>query len=103
MEIREGSNTNSQRVQVNQKIPARESAAEQDILKATMLIFLALFICYMPIFIFKLYTFATKNWSFVIEHISYTCVLLNSSLNAVLLIACNKEMKKNVKEIFVAR
>ena len=103
LELRKASKAKGQGVQVKQKIPARESAPEQGILKATMLIFLALLICYTPFFFNKFYTLATNNWSFILDRISYMSVLLNSSLNAILLIACNKEMKRNIKAIFVAR
>ena len=103
MELRNASKTKSKRVQVNQKIPSRESAPEQDVLKAIMLILLALLICYMSFFVYKLHILAANNWSFVLQEIAYIFLLLNSSLNAILLIACNKEMKKNIKAIFVAR
>ena len=103
MELRKASKSKSQIVQVNQKLSSRESAPEQTVRRAAMLIFLALFICYMPIFILQVYNFATNNLSSILEFISYTCVLLNSSLNAVLLIAFNKEMKRNVKTIFFSR
>ena len=92
-----------QRLQKNKKLQTRSFTPEQDFLKAIMLIFLTLFICYIPFFIYKFYSFATSPPSDMIKDIIYNFVVLNSSLNAIILIAFNKEMKRNIKVILVER
>ena len=92
-----------QRLQMNQKLQTRSFTPEQDFLKAIMLIFLTLFICYIPFFIYKFYSFATNPPSDMIKDIIYNFVVLNSSLNAIISIAFSKEMKRNIKAIFVER
>ena len=79
---------------------ARKVTPEQDFRKATLLIFLALFVCYFPNFSHNFYFFATRDENDLFSFISRISVLLNSSLNAVILIFCSKEIQRNVKAIF---
>ena len=72
---------------------------DREFRKTTLLILLALFICYAPFFIQNIYSFAGGQ-SVVFSTICRITLLLNSSLNAVILIAYNREMKRNIKAIF---
>ena len=80
--------------------PAIDATKKGDKLLALFFILLALFICYFPNIINTFYTFATIHESYVASCISEICVLLNSSLNAIILIAFNKQMQRNIKAIF---
>ena len=84
----------------SQKSQTRKATPEQDFRKATIFIFLALFICYFPTFIQNFYAFATRGGNFIFSYISEICVLLNSSLNAIILIIFSKEIQRNIKAIF---
>ena len=101
MERKQVPKTKSQIVQANQKLLPRKAAPEQDFLKAIMLIFLSLFICYLPFFVCDFYIFFTQDREAIIETIAFIAVLFNSSLNAIILIAFSKEMRRNLKTIFV--
>ena len=93
----------SKRCTLNQQLQARKITAEQDFLKALLFIFLALFICYLPLFCYKLFVLATKERNAIMQAISYITVLLQSTLNAIILLAFNKEMLKSIKSIFIKR
>ena len=80
---------------------AQKATPEQDFRKATLFIFLALFICYFPNISYYFYEFATKDRNALFSYISQISVLLNSSLNAIILISFSKEMQRHVKAIFV--
>ena len=84
----------------SQQSQTRKATPEQDFRKATIFIFLALFICYFPAFIQNFYTFATRDGSVIFSYISEFCALLNSSSNAIILIIFSKEMQRNIKAIF---
>ena len=101
MERKQAPKTKDQKVQANQKLLPRKAAPDQGFLKAIMLIFLSLFICYLPFFVCDFYIFATRNREAIIETIALIAVLFNSSLNAIILIAFSKEMQRNLKTIFV--
>ena len=77
----------------------RQIRPDREFRKTTLLILLALFICYVPFFIESIYSFAGGH-SIVFSYISAITLLLNSSLNAVILIAYNRETKRNIKAIF---
>ena len=79
---------------------AIKATPEQEFRKAIFLIFLALLICYFPNFIHNFYSFPTKNVNSILLVTSAIAVLLNSSLNAIILITFNKEVRKKVKAIF---
>ena len=100
MKVRQVTNTKCQFAQVDQKLQTRMPSPEQDFLKAVLFIFLALFICYLPFFIYMLYMHATKRRNAILEAISLTAVLLNSSVNAIILIAFSKDMQRNIKAVF---
>ena len=87
-------------VGVCRQLRKREATPEQEFRKAIIFIFLALFICYFPIFFCKFYQFASKEKNSILSVASFTGLMLNSSLNAIILIAFNKEMKRNLKSIF---
>ena len=87
-------------VGVFRQLHKRRATPEQEFRKAIIFIFLALFICYFPIFFCKFYQFASKEKNSILSVASFTGLMLNSSLNAIILIAFNKEMKKNLKSIF---
>ena len=78
----------------------RKAIPEQDFRKATLFTFLALFICYFPN-LFHTYKFASKDRNALFSSIAQIIVLLNSSLNAIILISFSKEMRRHVKAIFV--
>ena len=84
----------------SQKSLIRKANPEQDFRKATLLIFLALFICYFPNFSYNFYAIAAKDKNALFSFISKISVLLNSSLNAIILISCSKEMQRNLRAIF---
>ena len=100
MESRQATNTEGQKVCVHHKWSLRSATPERNSLKAIMFIVLTLLICYMPYFFNKFYTFVTKDKNKIMEAASFVAVLLNSSLNAIILIAFNKEMQRNIKAIF---
>ena len=79
----------------------RKATPEQDFRKATLFIFLALSICYFPNFFHTFYTFSSKDRNALFSSIGQISVLLNSSLNAIILISFSKEMHRHVKAIFV--
>ena len=89
-------------VDVCQQSHKRRATPEQEFRKAIIFIFLALFICYIPHFFRKFYELASKEKNFILSMISYIGLMLNSSLNGIILIAFNKEMQRNIKSIFVA-
>ena len=101
MDRKQAPKTKEQKDQANQKLQLRKAAPEQDFLKAIVLIFLTLFICYLPFFVYDFYIFATKDREAIMETIALITVLLNSSLNAIILIAFSKEMQRNIKAVFV--
>ena len=96
---REQATTPNLKATFSQPSQMRKATREQEFLKATFFILLALFICYFPSIINSFYTFATKAENDVAAYISEICVLLNSSLNAIILIAFNKEMQRNIKAL----
>ena len=72
---------------------------EREFRKATWLILSVLFICYFPTFINNFYSYAGGR-NMIFKSICGITVLLNSSLNAVILIASNRELKGHIKVIF---
>ena len=85
----------------SQKLQTRMPTPEQDFLIAVLFIFIALFMCYLPFFFYMLYILIAKHGSIKIVAICITAVLLNSSLNAIILVVFNKEMKRIIKAIFI--
>ena len=77
----------------------RQLKTDREFRKTTLLILLALFICYVPYLIKTFYSLAGGH-SIVFSYISAITLLLNSSLNAIILIVCSREIKGNVKAIF---
>ena len=77
------------------------SKTEQEFRKATLLILCALSICYCPRLVHRFYVYATQDKSAAYYLLTGISVLLNSSLNAIVLIACSKEIRRHIKEIFV--
>ena len=88
-------------VQSLDEVPKRmRSKTEQEFRKATLLILFALSICYCPRFIHRFYVYATQDKYAVYYLLTGISLLLNSSLNAIVLIACSKEIQRYIKEIF---
>ena len=77
------------------------SKTEQEFRKATLLILCALSICYCPRLVHRFYAYATQDKSAAYYLLTGISVLLNSSLNAIVLITCSKEIQRHIKEIFV--
>ena len=82
------------------KMCKRKANPELEFRKATCMILLSLSVCYMPIFINNFYRPATRGQNYTFSFIAHISLILNSSLNALILIVCNKEIKKNIKAIF---
>ena len=95
--------TRRQSTDVCRKSRARIATPEQNFLKAIFFILLAVFLCYFPSIIYRIYSFAANNSNYSASVISESYVLLNSSLNAAILIAFNKELRRNIKESFGKR
>ena len=87
-------------INVCQQLQKKKATPEQEFRKAIIFIFLALFICYFPTLFCKFYEFAADDKIFILSATSAIGVLLNSSLNAIILIAFNKEMQRNIKSAF---
>ena len=85
--------------QINQKSKRIRSKTAHEFRKATLLILFSLFFCYFPRFIQRFYVFATRDRNNAHFAISNICVLLNSSLNAAILIACSKEIRKHIRAL----
>ena len=75
----------------------RRAKPEAEFLKAISLILIVLFICYIPAFSYDIYASMTGDSIEELASIFYVLVLMNSSLNSVILIACNRELKRNLK------
>ena len=85
-----------------QKLQTRRVKPENELRKATCLILLVLFICYVPTHISNFLVFATGNKHYVSKLIFRVFLLSNSSLNAIILMACSRELRSFIKAIFVA-
>ena len=92
---------NSSKIELNQKSKRRKASPEQQFRKAVLTIFLTLLMCYIPFFIHEFYFFANKRRNSIMSVTSFTGVLLNSTLNAIILIAFSKEMQRGIKAVFV--
>ena len=86
-----------QRPQIRRKKP------ENELRKATCLILLVLFICYLPTHISNFLVFTTGNKHYVSKLIFRTLLISNSSLNAIILVICSRELRSHVKAVFVSR
>ena len=102
-ETRQTTTSNKLKLGMNQKSKLRKVIPEQDFRRAIIFMFLALFICYLPYLAHKFYFFATESRNAVVSVMAAVGVLLNSSLNAIILIACNKELQRNITVIFAKR
>ena len=78
----------------------RRTTPDEEVKKATRLILLAVFVSYVPGLIVFFYYFATEAKGVALSFISQLSVLLNSSLNAIVLIVCSKNLQRNIKTIF---
>ena len=78
----------------------RQTKPEEEFRKATCLILLAVFFCYCPTLINFFHKFATRDNNAALSFISGTSLLLNSSLNAVILIVCSRDVYAKVKTLF---
>ena len=85
---------------VTQVFRGRRTTPDEEVKKATRLILLAVFMCYVPGLIIFFYYFATGAKGVALSFISQLSVLLNSSLNAVILILCSKNLQRKLKAIF---
>ena len=86
---------------VNKASRRRLNTADEDVKKVASLILLALFISYVPSIINFFYLYATGTEIAAIAFIAHISVLFNSSLNAVILIACSKDIHRKVKAVFL--
>ena len=77
----------------------RRAKPEAEFLKAICLILSSLFLCYAPVFIYDFYNRGARNPNKEISSLLYAPVIMNSSLNAVILIVCNRELKRHIKEL----
>ena len=98
-ESRQTTKSNSTKTELNPK--DRKASPEQRFRKAVLFIFLALLMCYIPFFIHEFYFFANKRRNNVMSVTSFIGVLLNSTLNAAILIAFSKEIQRGIKAVFV--
>ena len=80
----------------NRPEEGRQVKPEMEFRKTAWMILLHLFACFMPSLINNFYTL-TRTQSCTFSIIVYSSLILNSSLNAVILIVCNREIKKNIK------
>ena len=85
---------------VNQALRRRWRTPNDEVRKATWLILFAVFICYAPGLIISFHYFVTGTQNVAMSFISQLSVLLNSSLNAVILIVCSKNIQRKVKALF---
>ena len=83
-----------------EKFERRRVKPDMQFRKATWMILLSLSICYMPALTNNFYTLATRDYNYTFSLIVQITLVLNSSLNAVILIICNREIKRNIKAIF---
>ena len=81
-------------------IQGRQIKPEEEFRKATCLILLAVFFCYFPTLIRFFYNFTTGDNNAALSFISEASLLLNSSLNAVILIVSSRDVYAKVKTLF---
>ena len=81
----------------------RRAKPEVEFRKATCLILIALFICYAPALSYELYGRASGNYDEEMAFLLTVLVIMNSSLNAIILIFCNRELKRTIKTMIVSR
>ena len=82
-----------------QKQQGQRLKPDREFFKTVWLILIALFICFLPTIISRYYSFAVGH-SIVFTYVSAITMLLNSTLNAAILIARSRELKDNIKSIF---
>ena len=85
---------------VNQASRRRRSTPNDEVKKATWLILFAVFICYVPGLIISFLFFVNGTQNVKMSFISQLSVLLNSSLNALILIVCSKNVQRKIKALF---
>ena len=85
---------------VVEKFERRKVKPDMQFRKATWMILLSLSICYMPSLINNFYMLTTRVYNYTALFIAQISLISNSSLNAVILIVCNREIKRNIKAIF---
>ena len=73
---------------------------EVELQKAVVLILSALFLCYGPMLVYELSASGRENPNDQIINILRTLGLANSSLNAIILVFCNRELKRHIKAMF---
>ena len=81
----------------------RTKSPDEEVKRATRLILLAVFICYFPGITNYFHNFATGTETVAVLFISQLSVLLNSSLNAVVLLVCSKDIQRKVEALFIQR
>ena len=88
---------------LNQVSRRRRSTPDEEVKKATCLILLAVFVCYVPGITNYFHSFATGAETVAMLFISQVSVLLNSSLNAVILLVCSKDIQRKVGALWIQR
>ena len=78
----------------------RTAKSEEQFRKATFLILCSLFFCNVPNIIYNFYSAGTGDHHALFSYLIFTSLLLNSSLNALILIATSKEIQRNIKALF---
>ena len=82
------------------KASRRWNTPDEEVKKVTWLIFIALSISYVPSMINFFHLHATGIEIAAISFIAHISVLFNSSLNAIILIACSKDIQRKLKAMF---
>ena len=88
---------------INQVSLRRRSTPDEEVKKATLLILLSVLICYAPDIIDVFHHFIKGAPVVALQFTSHLSVLLSSSLNAVILIVCSKDIRRKLKALFVQR
>ena len=86
---------------VNQASRQIHSTPDEEVKKVTFLILITVLVCNVPGHINFFYYFATGTPVYALSFISQLSVLLNSSLNAIILIVWSRDIKRAIKALFV--
>ena len=101
MKSRKATVNQSANIEVSQKSQRKIPKAQRQFRKAIIYIFIALLMCYLPLFVSMFYFIANKHKNGVLSVTSFIGIQLNSCLNAIILIAFSKEIRRKIKAIVV--
>ena len=99
MERKQPAKNEGLKTKIGEKSQRKIAKPEIEFRRATFLILITLLMCYTPTFIDNFYSHATGNQIMIFSVVSHSSVLLNSSLNVIILVVCNREIKRNIKSI----